>query len=261
MRLKHPDLLVILVITLLTLTLGISNLRAGNSEFETLPLWMAPLGILMVLFIPGYAITSAILPHIGSERILLLSLGLSISISAVGGLALNLTPWGLTPTTCVTWLSLITLISLIYAWRQRGSSTKSFEIGVPTLQKENIAVFGWAATILLGSVLITYVSSKQAETTFTQLWAIPLRTAENQYEIQIGIRNEEKQPETYNLYIGVDGRRLEEWPEIPLESGNEWTTVVQLVDKPSNSIRINLYRVNDLNKVYRWLRLSPEAFK
>ena len=129
------------------------------------------------------------------------------------------------------------------------------------MQRENIAVFGWAGFILLGSVLIAYVSSKQAETTFTQFWAIPTVTAESKYAIQIGIHNEEKRPETYNLYIDVDGRRLEEWPTIPLDSGDEWTVLFQLPDKPSRPIRLSLYRINDLNNVYRWLRLPPEAFK
>lgn len=261
MHRKHPDLLVALIITVLILVISLSGLRAGNIEYETMPLWMAPFGILMVLFIPGYAIVSAALPKVGSEKTLLLSLGLSISISAVGGLVLNLTPWGLTPTTRSLWLSVIALVGIILAWQQRRTHPHDFDIGLPSLQQENIAIFGLAGFVLLGSVLIAYVSSKQAETTFTQLWAIPLMTTESRYEIQIGIRNEEKQSEIYNLYIDEDGRRLEEWSEIPLELGGEWTTTVQLSDKPSRPIRISLYRVNDLNNVYRWLRLSPEAFK
>lgn len=261
MHLRHPDLLIVLIITLLTLILGISGIRSGNIEYETMPLWMAPVGVLMVLFVPGYAIVSVMLPKVGSEKTLLLSLGLSISISAVGGLVLNLTPWGLTPTTHSLWLSTIALISIILAWRQRRTLAKNFEMGVPSLRKENVIIFGLAGYILLGAVVIAYISSQQTETTFTQLWAIPTVTSEGTYEIQIEIRNEEKQFETYNLYIDVNGRRLDEWSTISLESGDEWTTTIHLPKRPSQPIRISLYRIQDLDNAYRWLRISPEAFK
>ena len=261
MHLRHPDLLVVFIIILLTLILGISGIRSGNIEYETMPLWMAPLGILMVLFVPGYAIVSAMLPKVGSEKTLLLSLGLSISISAVGGLVLNLTPWGLTPATHSLLLGTIAYIGIFLAWRQRRNLSQNFEMGVPSLHKENIVIFGLAGYILLGAVVIAYISSRQTETTFTQLWAIPTVTAEGTYEIQIEIRNEEKQLETYNLYIDIDGRLLDEWSTIQLETGGQWTTNFQLPDKPSRPIRISLYRIQDLDKVYRWLRVSPDAFK
>ena len=261
MHRNHPDLLIALIITVLTLVVSLSGFKAGNIEYETVPLWMAPFGILMVLFIPGYAIISVLLPKIGSEKTLLLSLGMSISVSIVGGLILDLTPWGLTPVTCSLWLSTIAFIGIILAWHQRRFAAKSFEMGVPSLHKENMAIFGWAALILLGSVSIAYISSKQTETTFTQLWAIPILTSDGRYEIQLGIRNDEKRSEVYNVFVEIDGRRLEQWPEIVLNSNKEWITTIQLSERPSHPIRISLYRAEDNNHVYRWIRLSPEAFK
>lgn len=261
MQSKHPDLLVVFIISLLTLILGISGIRSGNIEYETMPLWMAPLGILMVLFVPGYAIVSATMPKLGSEKKLLISLGLSISISALGGLVLNMTPWGLTPRMHSLWLSSIALIGIIIAWYQRRTHNHNFEVGVPVLHKENIIIFGLAGYILIGAVLIAYISSRQTETAFTQLWAIPTVTTEGTYEVQIGIRNEEDLSETYNLYIDINGRRLDEWSKIPLKSGDEWTTTISLPEKPSQPIRISLYRIQDPVNVYRWLRISPETFK
>jgi len=258
---RHPDLLVMLIVTVLTLLISLSMLRSGNMEYETLPLWMAPLGILMVLFIPGYAVVAAMLPKVGSEKTLLLSLGLSLSINVVGGLVLNMTPWGLTVITQSLWLCTISLLGLIFAWHQRRTFDRNFETGVPSLEKGNVIVFVVAGLFLLISVFMAYQSSQQTETTFTQLWAIPAVSEEGSYQIQIGIRNEEKQPETYDLYMEVDGRRLNEWPEIPLPAGGEWVTIYELSKKPNQPIRISLYRISDLNEVYRWLRISPEAFK
>lgn len=261
MRLKHPDLFIVLIITLLTLIISISGIRSGNIEYETLPLWAAPLGILMVLFVPGYVVVAAMLPKVGSEKTLLLSLGLSVSISVVGGLVLNTMPWGLTLVTESLWLSTISFVGILFAWRWRRTHVHEFETGLPSLQKENVAIFGVAGLILLGSVSVAYISSEQKETTFTQLWALPTVTADGKFEIQIGIRNEEKQFENFNLYIDIDGKRLEEWPTIPLEARGEWVTNVELSHIPDRPIQISLYRVKDLKNVYRWLRISPEAFK
>jgi uncharacterized membrane protein len=261
MRLKSPDLLFAAIIVGLTLVVALARIRSGNIEYETMPFWMAPVGILMVLFIPGYCIVTGILPAIGSEKTLLLSLGISASISVVGGIILNLTPWGLTPATWSLLLSLIAVIGIILSWRQRRDHARNFETGVPSLQKEHVVIFGWAGLILVSSVLIAYFSSKQTETTYSQLWAIPSATAEGHYEIQIGIRNEEMQPEVYDLYMDINGRLLNEWSAISLEPGKEWITTVELLEQPSQPIQISLYRNDDGSNVYRWLHLSPEAFK
>ena len=56
------------------------------------------LGLLFVLFFPGYTLLSALFPRQGSlsgiERIAL-SFGLSIAVTPLIGLILNYTPWGI----------------------------------------------------------------------------------------------------------------------------------------------------------------------
>jgi len=58
----------------------------------------AILGLLLVLFIPGYTLVCALFPKNdemdGIERIAL-SIGLSICVVVLIGLALNFTPWGI----------------------------------------------------------------------------------------------------------------------------------------------------------------------
>lgn len=71
-----------------------------------------PLGLLMVLFIPGYTLIAALFPKKddldGIER-LALSFGLSISVVPLIGLGLNYIPWGIRLTPVVISLAFFTL--------------------------------------------------------------------------------------------------------------------------------------------------------
>lgn len=82
-----------------------------------------PLGLVMVLFVPGYALIAALFPRRddleGIER-LALSFGLSIAVVPLIGLGLNYTPWGIRLVPIVISLSVFTIsMALIAAWRRR----------------------------------------------------------------------------------------------------------------------------------------------
>src|SRR3954468_21171576 len=78
-----------------------------------------------VLVLPGLALTAALFPTGAldvAER-LLFSLGLSLAITALGGLVLQLTPWGLRPASWALLLGLVTLAAGAAAFlRWRGRS-------------------------------------------------------------------------------------------------------------------------------------------
>jgi len=81
-----------------------------------------PLGLLMVLFVPGYALIAALFPRRddldGIER-LALSFGLSIAVVPLIGLGLNYTPWGIRLVPIVISISVFTIsMALIAAWRR-----------------------------------------------------------------------------------------------------------------------------------------------
>jgi uncharacterized membrane protein len=85
-----PDLLAAVILALATLVFTLTPLNY-------LPVRI-PLGLVMVLFVPGYTLIAALFPKIwdleGIERIAL-SFGLSIAVVPLMGLALNYTPWGI----------------------------------------------------------------------------------------------------------------------------------------------------------------------
>lgn len=81
-------------------------------------------GSVMVLFLPGYALIEALYPKKGDldglER-LALSVGLSLALVPLTGLALNYTPWGIRLDPIVASLSLLTLgLGLVAAQRKLG---------------------------------------------------------------------------------------------------------------------------------------------
>jgi len=129
------------------------------------------LGLVFVLFLPGYAATAALFPENeqidGIERVAL-SFGLSIAIVPLIGLALNFTPWGIRLNPILGWVgSFIIGVSLL-AWyrRARLPSDERFAIvvdfkmdfrGMPLVDKvltigivvmliASVAVLAWAIT-------------------------------------------------------------------------------------------------------------------
>ncbi|MGQ9588201.1 MAG: DUF1616 domain-containing protein [Thermoplasmata archaeon] len=130
------------------------------------------LGLVFVLFLPGYAATAALFPENeqidGIERVAL-SFGLSIAIVPLIGLALNFTPWGIRLNPILGWVgSFIIAVSLL-AWyrRMRLPSDERFAIvidfkmdfrGMPLVDKlltigivvmlvASVAVLAWAITM------------------------------------------------------------------------------------------------------------------
>lgn len=83
-----------------------------------------PIGLLMVLFVPGYVLIAALFPRAGDldgiERIAL-SFGLSIAVVPLIGLGLNYTPWGIRLIPVVISISAFTLLMAAAAYWRRTS--------------------------------------------------------------------------------------------------------------------------------------------
>jgi len=90
--------------------------------FSTGPLRIA-LGLLLVIFFPGYTLLSALFPKrddlSGIERVAL-SFGLSIAVVPLIGLILNYTPWGIKLYPVLTSITLFIIATSTVGWyRQR----------------------------------------------------------------------------------------------------------------------------------------------
>lgn len=98
------------------------------------------LGLILLLFVPGYAIVSMLFPareNIGGMWRGVLSFALSIAVVPLLGLFLNYTDWGVRLNPAVTCVSIITVICVLIANKRRHDIPKEerFSIGFQDLIK------------------------------------------------------------------------------------------------------------------------------
>jgi hypothetical protein len=107
---------VILVVTTVPVTLLIPEnaLESGNGVYIVLGVIRLLLGVIFVVFLPGYALCTILWPTTEKEDLTRygISFGLSIAIAPLLGLVLNFTPFGLTIFSILVTLLIFTLILL-----------------------------------------------------------------------------------------------------------------------------------------------------
>ena len=140
------------------------------------------LGLIFILALPGYVATAALFPNRESidaiERIAL-SIGLSIAIVPLAGLALNYTPFGIRLEPILATLSGFVLIASVVAWRRRASlpEDERFAVdikidlsmkGMPMVDR--VLTVGIVITLAATLILLAYVVAvpRNGES-FTQL--------------------------------------------------------------------------------------------
>mgnify|MGYP000085336981 CR=1 FL=1 len=219
------DLWVVLAAVLLTMVFVI--VPPLNETFVRMVL-----GPIMVLFLPGYSLISALFPRKkdldGIERIAL-SFGLSIAITPLLGLILNYTPFGIRQIPSLISISIFTIICTIMAYirRSKVNEKERFVLSFtykPTLPKKRIDK---ALTIILilsilasiSALIYVIVTPKRGEK-FTEFYILGpggmadnypknLKIGENGTVI-IGIVNHEYELINYTLQITLGDKLLKE---------------------------------------------------
>lgn len=237
--------------------MGIAIAVSGHSQDR----WFAPVAILLVLVLPGYSISVALLPDLQGTVRTLVSLGLSLIVAVLGGLLLNILPWGLRPLPWAVWLGSITLASSIVAFVRDQGATVMPELRWPGLTVTSVAGLA-AATVLLGLSFQAAVSGEsQADTHFTQLWAIPLHTGQ-QDTLEIGVRNEESATLSYRVTVKDNvGNILTTWDLPNLKQSEQRTEHMAIAIQPSTTqLNVMLVRLDSPNEIYRTVEISTDSF-
>ena len=224
------------------------------------PLIRAIFGVPLVLALPGYALTAALIPDrraLGRTERTILGVGMSIVVTILVALGLNLLPAGITNQTVA--LSLATIIlacaAVGAARRRRDSGQAGGPLdpaeadGPDEGQADASRRFGpellaLAAILTVAAVFVAVLGTVRApEPGFTQLWMLDGASPNS---IQVGIRNNEGQPLQYRLEIETQGQILRS-SEIDLTSGSDTVQTIELPALTGTSpqtVTARLYRLD-----------------
>jgi uncharacterized membrane protein len=232
----------------------------GNVAFTPV---RAVFGVPFVLAASGYALTLALFPpgRLPLVERCLFSAGLSIALAVLGGLLLNLTPWGLTAASEAVLLALVTLVCcggvLLREQREeRQGAEEPRSLGaLPHISAAQGTLFGLAAAIAVFSVGVArFAAIHEDSSAFTQLWLQPAASG----SVELGVHNEEGSAQRYMLEVRQGDNLLQPREEIDLQSGQTWQTLLSLPVQPSeiDQVTATLYRSPGDDQPYRQVTLK-----
>ncbi|MCD1294882.1 hypothetical protein CUJ83_07710 [Methanocella sp. CWC-04] len=249
------------------------------------------LGLVMVLFIPGYSLIAALFPNKkdidGIERAAL-SFGLSIAVVPLIGLGLNFTPWGIRLDPITVCLTVFTIICVLIANKRRHALppderfsvdfNKAFvELRSEIFPKSEGRLDRILTVILIISILVSvsmvvYVIAvpKQGEK-FTEFYILgPSGKAENyptkfvlgdSKSVIVGIVNHEYRDMTYDLVLKLNdsirsGMIYQD--KITVAHNQTWENVIDIKpDYVGTNMKLEflLYADGNMTEPYRDLHL------
>lgn len=230
------DLLAAIVLTLLLVPLALLTegpLRVG-------------LGLLFLLFFPGYTLIAALFSRRDSfdmvERVVL-SFALSIAIVPLIGLVLNYTPWGITThsvvVTTVLFIILASAAALYRRWRVAKEERFEIRLHIGRLEwkrwsKLNTALSAVLVLSVLGTigVLVYTVDTLKERDRFTEFYVLSSQGTADGFpqellvgqpgEVILGLENHEHQTTTYRIEAWIAGTKIQDIGPISLTDGEKW---------------------------------------
>lgn len=209
--------------------------------------------VALLVFVPGYALVSALFPKRDSlqpvER-LAFSLILSIAVVPMIGLILHYTPWGIRTSPIVGVLSgFIITCSLIALWRRRRlPKEERFEPGIHLsvphlgggtgLDKALACLLVVAVLGAIGTLAYVVAVPKNVEK-FSEFYLLGAEGMMEDYpqeavvgqpvHVTVGIINREQEDTTYAVEITMDGDSVAQIGPFLLSKGNTWEDRVTIV--------------------------------
>jgi uncharacterized membrane protein len=237
----------------------------------------AALGLLFLLFMPGYTFVAAMLPRKASlnpiQR-LALGLGLSIAIVAFIGFVLNYTPWRIQVSSVAVAVALfIVICSAIALYRRRRLPESdryairlhlglSGRKGSSKADKMLSIVLVISALAAIGLLAYSLSLPKEGEK-FTAFSALGSNGVAGKYDlaavqggevrVTLEVVNHEQEDVSYNIEVTIDGEKVQEVGPINLSHTSRWkgeVTFVALKAGKGQKVEFLLFK-DDGSKAYR----------
>lgn len=217
----------------------------------------------LVLVLPGYAMAEALFvaDGFGFPSRLAMSIGLSLSISVVTGLALNITSWGLSsgPFALVLCLIVVCLSFVALVRRQEEPTGQSRKAKVRS-NFLHVLLLILAGAIVAGAALVAVAGSAyEPDQGFTQMWLSPAghEASNGQDKVQLSIRSREVSTVSFSIDAIVAGQTRFSWRNVELAPGETWEVLLLLPPAVNNRQELEavLIRDDSPGQVYRRVAL------
>lgn len=208
----------------------------------------------LIIFLPGFALTILLFKRtaLGLPERLVLSVALSVSLTALIALILNWTPWGLTTTSLSLAFLLVLALEvavIVLARRQHLADTLNVSSKLSFTPRQWI-ILGLAALVTFTAFYIARTPvPQQGFEGYTTLWLEPADRADM---LRVGVISDEFQTTEYQVRFELNGG-MQEGPTFALEPGETWEGQLSLpTDQTTGKeLRILLYRLDRPNEIYR----------
>lgn len=226
-------------------------------HFSDNPALRAALAGPLVFVLPGYALCMALLPRRapGRSELLIISVGLSLAVCALGGLALTLTPWGLGAETWAALLCSITLGASIVAVLRREAVNPPIaaEASRAPLSIRPFVLVGVSVVVASASLWVARMPPPELPSqAYSVLWAIP--APDEPGAIRVGVNSGEAETQGFEVRIVAGAQQLAKFP-IQLAPAGVWEKQVPLVGVGEPLVEVQLYRADAPDVIYRRVAL------
>lgn len=218
--------------------------------------WLSMLVAAPLFFLlPGYALASVAFARRprGLAPLLALTLGLSLSVLALGSLVLNYTPGGLRAVPWALFLTLVTVLGCRGAAVRRGPSRQA---PLPRLRRPRpsagVALSAAGAALGIAAIAIAFVTFDAPDAVgYTEMW---MRPAPASQAVSVGVGSQEQEDTRYRLEIerARTSRTLSR--SLSLDPGESEVLRIPIPGAPATRperVIATLYRADSPGRPYR----------
>ena len=245
------------------------------------------LGLPFVLFLPGYALMAALFPRqddVDAIERIALSLGLSIAVVPLIGLALNYSPWGVgfDPLLLASALFIVSTAAVALYRRRTLAPEEAFTVSLDAPLRwwsraggmDRVAV---GALLLVASGLglaAFYVATSQGNAeSFTEFYLLGAdgRAADYPNQVRLGepaavtlgMVSHEAVASVYRVEVRMNGAMMEVFDDVTLSNSEQWQSNVALVaSRPGEDQMVEFLLYKDgstepYRRLHLWLDVKP----
>ena len=210
----------------------------------SVPAWLRIVVVVpFLLALPGYlGLRVAGSGRLGVEDRTLLTVGLSVSILAIAGLALDRLPDGLSRGSWLAAIDLGVVCALVVARRRPAPEAPRRPVARPRVRWATVGALALAGALVVTALTVDIrgAQAQERRERFVEVWLVPSGSR----SAILGIRSAEPGVTGYRMTLADGSRRLRAWSGIRLGWGESWQVTVSLPAsvRAGETVTAHLYR-------------------